>query len=129
MEKLIFDYSLKNIPKPENTTYNLKLIEITESVLKRKRWKAYFFLNPDKKQEQINFSSCYFPYINDIIALFLLLSTLVKIHSHFNIHTHTQQQLFRSLSDHQRSSDQMKIYIKVCCKNKYNLKSFEVLVA
>ena len=30
----------------------------------------------------VNFSSSYFPYINDIIALFLILSTLVKIHSY-----------------------------------------------
>ena len=33
----------------------------------------------------VNFSSCYFPYINDIKALFLILSTLVKIHNYLNI--------------------------------------------
>ena len=35
-----------------NTTCNLKLIEKIQSVLKRIKWKAYFFLNLDKKQEQ-----------------------------------------------------------------------------
>ena len=33
------------------------------------------------KLKLVNLSSCYFPYINDIIALFLILSALVKIHS------------------------------------------------
>ena len=30
------------------------------------------------KLKVVNFSSCYFPYINDIIAAFSILSTLVK---------------------------------------------------
>ena len=38
LEKLNFNYSLKNIPIPDNTTYNLKIIEKIESVLKRMRW-------------------------------------------------------------------------------------------
>ena len=36
------------------------------------------------KLKVVNFSSCYFRYINDIIALFLISSTLVKIHSYLN---------------------------------------------
>ena len=74
MEKLIFGYSFKNIPMSDNMTYNLKLIEKIEIVLKTMRWKAYFFLSPDKKQGQVNLSSCYFPHIIDVIALFSLLN-------------------------------------------------------
>lgn len=48
MEKLNYDYSLKNIPIPDDTTYRLHLIEKIESVIKRMRWKAHFFLNETK---------------------------------------------------------------------------------
>ena len=50
MEKISYDYSLKNIPIPSKTSCNLKLIEKIESVIKRMRWKAYFFLNEGKCQ-------------------------------------------------------------------------------
>ena len=38
------NYSLKNIPLPTATMYKKRLIEMTESVLKRMRWRAHFFL-------------------------------------------------------------------------------------
>ena len=38
-----FEYSMKNIPIPSRNTYMKKLIEMTESVIKRMRWKAFFF--------------------------------------------------------------------------------------
>ena len=52
MEKLNFDYSLKNVLVPDNTTYNLKKFEKFESILKRMHWEAYFLLNPDKKKQE-----------------------------------------------------------------------------
>ncbi len=42
MEKLSFGYSLKNIPIPSDGSYKLKLMEKTEMVIKRMRWKAIF---------------------------------------------------------------------------------------
>ena len=42
IEKISFDYSLKNIPIPSKTCYNLKLIEKIERVIKRMQRKAYF---------------------------------------------------------------------------------------
>ena len=54
MEKFNFNYSLKNIPIPGNNEYILKLIEITENFLKRLRWRALFYLNPDLKGDNIN---------------------------------------------------------------------------
>ena len=68
MEKKKFDYSLKNIPLPEKRTYQLNLIEKTESALKRMRWKAHFFLSDSNQQQQnlntYRFKSCkYLPHI------------------------------------------------------------------
>ena len=39
-EKLNFDYSMKNIPATTERRYLLKLIEQTEMVIKRMRWKV-----------------------------------------------------------------------------------------
>ena len=51
MEKINYNYLLKNIPIPRNTSYQLKLIEKVESVIKRMRWKAHFFLNGNNTEE------------------------------------------------------------------------------
>ena len=50
-EKINFNYSLKNIPIPSKTSCDLKLIEKIESVIKRMRWKAFFHLNKNGKNE------------------------------------------------------------------------------
>ena len=49
MEKFNINYSTKNIPLPSQSfnDYLQRLIEKTEQFLRRIRWKAYFFLNPD----------------------------------------------------------------------------------
>ena len=54
MGKSSFNYSLRNIPFPDKSSYTLKLMEKIESVIKRMWWKAYFYLNketPEKQQE------------------------------------------------------------------------------
>ena len=47
MEKFNIGYSTKNIPLPSQNDFLQRLIEKTEQFLRRMRWKAYFFLNPD----------------------------------------------------------------------------------
>ena len=42
------NYSLKNIPIPSRTDYLTRLIEKVESVIKRMRWRAFFFLKSDQ---------------------------------------------------------------------------------
>ena len=42
-----FNYSLKNIPIPNKTSYTLSLIDKIEHLIKRMRWKAHFFLNKE----------------------------------------------------------------------------------
>ena len=51
MEKLKFEYSIKSIPLPSERSYKLQLIEKTEMVVKRMRWKAIF---QDTKKEKSN---------------------------------------------------------------------------
>ena len=51
MERTSFNYSPKNIPVPTLSLYKLRLIEKIESVIKRMRWKAHFFLKEDNNDE------------------------------------------------------------------------------
>ena len=60
MESTRFDYSTKNIPLPSESDYNRKLIDKTEHLCRRMRWKAYFYLNPEangKQKETFGFNS------------------------------------------------------------------------
>ena len=52
MDRVKFDYSMKNIPVPNPQAYMTKIIEKTESFIRRMRWKAHFFLNPQNNQEK-----------------------------------------------------------------------------
>ena len=56
MEKIQFDYSMKNIPIPSRAAYTTNLLEKVESVIKRMRWKAYFFLNPTNNHQPNKFN-------------------------------------------------------------------------
>lgn len=49
MERILFDYSLKNIPIPSEKEYIEKLIDTTEQFCKRLRWRVYFYLNPEHR--------------------------------------------------------------------------------
>ena len=51
MRQFRLEYSLKNIPIPSRDNYLRNLIEKVESVLKRMRWKAHFFLKGEKNQK------------------------------------------------------------------------------
>ena len=51
MEQRKFTYSLKNIPLPSKYAYKKSLIEKTEALIKRMRWKALFF---DKNEKTSN---------------------------------------------------------------------------
>ena len=52
MEKISFNYSLKNIPLRDKSSYTLKLMKKIESVIKRMQWKAYFYLNKETQEKQ-----------------------------------------------------------------------------
>ena len=65
MEKINYNYSLKNIPTASITSYQLKSIEKVESVIKRMPRRAHFFLNGNKteeiKKETFGFKSRHHP--------------------------------------------------------------------
>eukprot|EP00795_Rhopilema_esculentum_P011087 gene11087-biopygen13455 len=52
MEQTRFNYSMKNILIPPRNSYIKKLIEKTESVIKRMRWKAFFHKKPKEDDQQ-----------------------------------------------------------------------------
>ena len=54
MERINLNYSLKNIPIPTKSSYQLKLIEKIESVIKRMRWKTFFFLRDNNDINKTN---------------------------------------------------------------------------
>ncbi|KAJ8047326.1 hypothetical protein HOLleu_06301 [Holothuria leucospilota] len=50
MDRVWFNYSMKTIPLPTCNSYKKRLIGKVESVIKRMRWKAYFYLNDDQNE-------------------------------------------------------------------------------
>ena len=55
MEKFSIEYSTKNIPIPSKKLYLKTLTEKVEKVIKRMRWKAFFFDNPNDNEKTENF--------------------------------------------------------------------------
>ena len=51
LDKVPFDYSPKDIPTANRTTYLKCLVDKTEQFLRRLRWRAFFFLNPKASSE------------------------------------------------------------------------------
>ena len=74
MNAISFDYSLKNIPLPSKTSNIKTLVEKVESLLRRMRWKVYFFeLNQedeDHASENFGLKSDLTPPKNESISLF-----------------------------------------------------------
>ena len=64
MEKINFNYSLKNIPVPSKSSYKLKPIDKIETMIKCMRWKSQFFINGDStetKKQTYGFKSKQYP--------------------------------------------------------------------
>ena len=52
LKRIDFGYSLKNIPLPTLTAYRRRLIENTDKVIKRMRWRTLFFLQENECGEE-----------------------------------------------------------------------------
>ena len=50
--KINFNYSMKNISIPSKDEYLMQIIYSTEKFVRNLRWKAFFFLNPEKRGRQ-----------------------------------------------------------------------------
>ena len=76
MERIKFGYSLKNMPIPSKSSYQLQLIDKIESVIKRMRWKAHFFLtntynaNDSVNRETYGFKSKHHPGLRKELEMF-----------------------------------------------------------
>ena len=79
MERTGFNYSMKNIPIPPRNSFLKKLIEKTESLIKRIRWKAFCFErnngkdkdnNDDNETNNYGFNSRKCPPHNDELDIF-----------------------------------------------------------
>ena len=55
MEKVNLDYSTKNIPVPSRNLYQQMVIAKTQKFIHNARWKAHFFLNPQKNSNTKNY--------------------------------------------------------------------------
>lgn len=73
MDQIKIHYSTKNIPCPSEGAYKRKLIEKTEKLIRRMRWRAFFFLHPEAKtenKETFGFNSRQTPPIIDEMTTF-----------------------------------------------------------
>ena len=52
LEKVNLGYSKKNIPFANERRYKLNLLEKTEALIKRMRWKAIFFLSENEGDDE-----------------------------------------------------------------------------
>ena len=55
MDKFNINYSLKNVPLHPKSVYKTKLIEQTEKLMSKMRWKLFFWLNPNASSKKQTF--------------------------------------------------------------------------
>ena len=107
MEKLKFDYSMKNIPVTTERNYLLKLIEKIEMVIKRMRWKVIYFdmKGNNIKTETYGLKSQKTPSpINELAAFENDLIELVKNIKFPTVHNQLQAMLKSDIKLIQQSS-------------------------
>lgn len=106
MEKLSFGYSTKNIPVGPRSEYLIRLIGGTEHLVKRMRWRAFFFLNPNKNttaKETYGFkTSKPAPMVNELNQFEKLMTELiqnVKFNNHMNDFQQKLQKDIKSINN------------------------------
>ena len=55
MEQVTFNYSLKNIPIPNQKEYRLELINSVENFSSNLKWRCFHFLNPSNNNQKETF--------------------------------------------------------------------------
>ena len=81
MENLQLHYSKKNIPIPSETSYKLQLMDKIEQMIKRMRWKLFFYINPSSENMQQTYrlkTLNYAPKIKEMVLFEWDLSDLVN---------------------------------------------------
>ena len=95
MDRISFEYSTKNIPTASKQSYLKCLIDKTEKLIKNMRWRAFFYLNPPKKQsnkETYDFKSTRTPPAIDEMKVFEAKMTRLIQNIEFSKHTNDFQQ-------------------------------------
>ena len=59
MNRFSLGYSHKNVPVPSEKEYTLTLLEKTEDIFKRMRWKAFFYNNVNETQQDYQTDETY----------------------------------------------------------------------
>ena len=59
MDKISISHSFKDIPIPPKKEYLIKLLEKTENLIERMRWKAFFYLQPKDPTKKMNTKNNY----------------------------------------------------------------------
>lgn len=103
MERTTFNYSTKNIPLSRQRAYKRKLIEKTAHFMKRVRWRAFFYLNPEKKpalKETYGFKTRKTPTTANELKTFEdgMLQIIQNIEFHRNVN-HFQRQMKRDIEN------------------------------
>ena len=57
MERVNFNYSLKNTPIPNNKSYLKTMIDKVEKFIRRMRWEAHFFESYNDENSQVTTSN------------------------------------------------------------------------
>ena len=59
MNRFSLGYSQKNVPVPSEKEYTLNLLEKTEELFKRMRWKAFYYNNRNETQQDYKTAETY----------------------------------------------------------------------
>ena len=59
MDKFSISHSFKDIPIPPKKEYLIRLLEKTENLIERMRWKAFFYLQPKDPTKKMNTKNNY----------------------------------------------------------------------
>ena len=113
MDKIHFDYSMKNIPLPSNDANKKTLLTKIESFIKHMLWKAQFFLHPltesSKTAQNYNLKSTKSPLQrklpNDIKKINSSSNVLVfadKSRNVYEVDKEQHEKLLRENTDHKK---------------------------
>lgn len=113
MESINFGYSTKNIPVARPCEYKRKLIEKTEALITRMRWRAFHFLNPEVNSNQINSygfkSTATAPHIKE---LQIFEAELTKLIQNVKFKPYTNELQLRLNTDLKEIDRNDRLYIK-----------------
>ena len=114
MDNLSFAYSTKNIPTATLKEYQIRLTEMTDKLIRRMRWRSFFFLNPDLSptvKETYGFKSKKpAPAIHELAYFEKCMTELIQKETNLKPHTNHFQTAIKK--DIKSINDSSKLLIK-----------------